>query len=344
MATRKKRNPGKRRSPKAPLILLALGCALLCLVLTGAILSSRRSGKNDAESRTETEERSGGTSDASGEPESDPASDSQPEVSVPEALPLAGKRILLDPGHGFGDVGCAFPFQPGLWEKDVTPVLVKKLRAELESRGAEVLLTHDGEKFPSFAELSARNGRLGYDLDGFLTGLASEYSGRDADGVREIVAAFRAGLADNDLFSPYERCWYANLLSLEKRIDLYLSVHVNASETSAGLNGFELYFCPDTPFADPSGKAADAIGKSLAAGFPGRRLVSRAYGWEDAFVVNKYVSMPSLLLETGYATNPADASDLLREEWQDALARSVADGIEAAFSPGLRPETKNPGA
>ena len=49
---------------------------------------------------------------------------------------------------------------------------------------------------------------------------------------------------------------------------------------------------------------------------------------EVAVEVNKYPDMPSVLIESGYATNPTDAQNLQNEAWQNAFARAVADGIE----------------
>lgn len=52
-------------------------------------------------------------------------------------------RVLLDAGHGFGDVGCQSPY--GFDEKDLTIIFARLLADELKERGAEVYLTHDGE-------------------------------------------------------------------------------------------------------------------------------------------------------------------------------------------------------
>lgn len=48
---------------------------------------------------------------------------------------------------------------------------------------------------------------------------------------------------------------------------------------------------------------------------------------EDAYVVTKYSTAPSVLIEAGYATSPEDAKNMTSEKWQkefaDALCRSV---------------------
>ena len=258
----------------------------------------------------------------------DETSFTEPEVSsLQEAF--RGKIVVLDPGHGFGDTGCPFPGS-SLLEKDITPILVAKIREALEADGVTVLQTHDGQRFPSGSEMQALAFSLSYDTDAYLHRLVGQYSGADPARQEEIVASFQSGINDDDLFSIYERSHYANLLSAGAKApaDLFVSIHVNANESSTALSGFELYSCTDTPYARRSGLLMDALEQGLQQAFP--QTVSRkiAWDWSEAFVVNKYPDMPSVLIESGYATNPIDRANLQNEAWQNAFARAVANGIE----------------
>lgn len=258
----------------------------------------------------------------------DETSFTEPEVSTMRET-LCGKTVVLDPGHGFGDTGCPFPHGT-LLEKDLTPVLVAKIRAVLEADGVTVLQTHDGQRFPSGSELNALAASLSYDLNGYLTRLVKRYSGRDSVRQAETVSTFKNGINDDDLFNIYERCYYANLLSAGAEIPaaLFVSVHVNANENSSALCGFELYSCTDTPYAAQSLELMGALERGLQETFPHTALRKIPWDWEEAFAVNKYADMPSVLIESGYATNPTDEANLQNEAWQNAFARSVADGIE----------------
>lgn len=242
---------------------------------------------------------------------------------------LRGKLVILDPGHGFGDTGCPFPGSD-LCEKQVTPVLVKKIRAALEADGITVLQTHDGQSFPTTEELQTLADSLSYDLDGYLSHLVGRYSGRTGAQQSETIATFKGGMISDDLFNIYERSYYANLLAAGqgKSADLFVSVHVNANENSSALSGFELYSCTDTPHAERSRMLMQALERGLRNAFPRTSLRKTAWDWEEAFAVNKYPDMPSVLIESGYATNAADAANLQDEAWQNAFARAVADGIE----------------
>lgn len=258
----------------------------------------------------------------------DETSFTEPEVSSMQES-LRGKTVVLDPGHGFGDTGCPFP-DSSLLEKDLTPVLVNKVREALEADGVTVLLTHDGQRFPTGSELNVQAASLSYDLDAYLSHLIGRYSGRDSARQAETAAAFKNGINDDDLFSIYERSYCANLLSAgaETPAALFVSIHVNANAGSSALSGFELYSCTDTPYAERSRELMDALERGLQEAFPQTALRKVAWNWEEAFAVNKYPDMPSVLIESGYATNPTDGANLQNEAWQNAFARTVADGIE----------------
>ena len=65
-----------------------------------------------------------------------------PGAERPLPLPLAGRRIVLDPGHGGIDPGC---HRDGILEKDLTLRVALLLAARLTERGAEVTLTRESD-------------------------------------------------------------------------------------------------------------------------------------------------------------------------------------------------------
>lgn len=301
-------------------VLLAVLCLVTALPVGGCFLP-------------ETDPAASGSPAASRQPIVDnplidDASFTAPEISAMQEK-LRGKVVVLDPGHGFGDTGCPFP-DSTLLEKDLTPVLVGKVREALEADGVAVLLTHDGQQFPGASEMNTLAASLSYDLDAYLTRLIKRYSGRDSVRQAETVSTFKNGINDDDLFSIYERSYYANLLSAgaETPAALFVSIHVNANANSSALNGFELYCCTETPYAAPSRELMNALERGLQESFPRTTLRKTAWNWEEAFAVNKYPDMPSVLIESGYATNPTDAANLQNREWQNAFARAIANGIE----------------
>lgn len=248
----------------------------------------------------------------------------QSESRTPEELAILGeKTVILDPGHGFEDPGCEYP-NNGIIERELTLVLAEKIAAVLEGHGVSVIFTHMGEGFPGREALDALAKEKGYDLDAYLTHLITAFSGRDGAAVEETVIAFGTGVNGDGVFDTFERAYYANL----QGGDLFLSVHINASGTNAYAAGSDLFICSDTPHEASSAELMEAMEASLLHAFPARRVGTRAYPWDGAFVVTKYADMPSLLLEAGFASNSGDAAELTDPAWQDAFAVAVAEGIE----------------
>ena len=49
----------------------------------------------------------------------------------------------------------------------------------------------------------------------------------------------------------------------------------------------------------------------------------------EAYAVTRGVTVPSILIETGFVTNPEDAAAMLSDEWRDNMAAGIADGVIA---------------
>lgn len=240
--------------------------------------------------------------------------DTDSDMTVGEINPDYGKvcaadrddgvlRVLIDPGHGFGDVGCQSPY--GFDEKDLTIVYANILREKLEDAGAEVYMTHDGESFPKAAEIARRADSLGIVYD-------SEK------------------LVDNNVFSAYERSVWENVTDAEKHIDLFISLHINSIENAPECSGFSIDWYEANPQAASLEKFAADLGKRLEDGYSKEvRLFSDSL--EDAYIVNKYTNTPSVLVELGYATNSEDAADMQNPAWQKNVCGTIADAIADCF-------------
>ncbi len=102
---------------------------------------------------------------------------------------------------------------------------------------------------------------------------------------------------------------------------IMVSIHTNAFDRS-GINGIETYYLrPD------SARLATTMHRFIVGGTGAfDRGVRRA----NFFMVRETpTTMPSVLLELGYLSNPAEASKLATDEYQTQVARAVANGIKA---------------
>lgn len=68
-------------------------------------------------------------------------------------FPLAGKIIIIDPGHGGKDPGTLYK---DIYEKDINLKIAKKLEQTLSLEGATVILTRDGDYDLSKPNATAR--------------------------------------------------------------------------------------------------------------------------------------------------------------------------------------------
>ncbi len=115
-------------------------------------------------------------------------------------------------------------------------------------------------------------------------------------------------------------------ISLEERVnitrknkpDLFVSVHCNALQSSSAIKGIETYY-----FTPQSRPLASKLHKNLTA-----KTKSPNRGVRKArFVVIRETAIPSVLVETGYLSNPTERKNLTSKDYQRTIARSLAEGI-----------------
>ena len=103
---------------------------------------------------------------------------------------------------------------------------------------------------------------------------------------------------------------------------LFVSIHQNSS-TSPNAYGTEAWY-----FNPYSEIYADKISASLASAL-GTRDRGEKYGW---YKVTTHMEFPAILLECGFLSNVDEYDKLKNEDYQNAMAKAIADGIAAAFN------------
>jgi N-acetylmuramoyl-L-alanine amidase len=119
-------------------------------------------------------------------------------------------------------------------------------------------------------------------------------------------------------------------LDLEPRVQIaesarasaFVSVHVNSLDANASqVNGVETYHAPSA-----------SLGKNLAELVHQQIIASTGAndrGVRSArFHVIIKTSMPAILVETGFITNPAEASRLVDSAYQERMAEAIARGVD----------------
>ena len=119
-------------------------------------------------------------------------------------------------------------------------------------------------------------------------------------------------------------------LDLEPRVQMaenarasaFVSVHVNSLDASASqVNGVETYHAPGA-----------SLGKSLAE-FVHEQIIASTGATDRGvrsarFHVIVKTSMPAILVETGFITNPSEAARLVNSAYQERMADAIAKGVD----------------
>ncbi len=111
--------------------------------------------------------------------------------------------------------------------------------------------------------------------------------------------------------------------------DIYISIHQNATEEGAGVNGMEVWYTEDSDRSD-SKRLAQLIRQQTlrSTGAKERELRSDA-----DFYVTGNTSMPACLIETGFLSNAAEREKLGLAEYQQQIADGIAQGVSYYFHP-----------
>jgi N-acetylmuramoyl-L-alanine amidase len=245
----------------------------------------------------------------------------------PSPNPITGLRlphtIVVDPGHGGvdpGNPGLALP--RGTSEKDITLGIGKLLGAELVRRGLNVVLTRSSD---TLIDLATRPLFCRADCDLFVSVHVNAMpAGRRQTKVNGVETYFVSDAKTED----------------QKRVAQMENDALRFETTTGGSGGplgFILNDLQLNEYLRESARLAELVQGRVASVHPGEdRGVQQA-----PFLVLAAARRPSILVETGFATNHADGAFLASMQGQRKIALAIADGIVAYL---LEFERKSAGA
>ncbi len=210
------------------------------------------------------------------------------------------KIVVIDPGHGGKDPGA---ISGKLYEKDVVFRLAKKIeKLSKNYDGIEVKLTRSKDIFLPLEERAAIANAMNGDL--FISLHANAFKDRNVGGM-EIYHL------DNT------RDDYASKLA---RVENKISENVTLLDTIL-VDMTMSYYVGD------SLEYAAGIGKGLKKDLKKYNSKIRGYNKGALFYVLVGARMPSLLFEIGYITNKSERELLQKDEYLEAIAKSLLDAI-----------------
>lgn len=191
-------------------------------------------------------------------------------IEVFNSMPktLTGTVVMIDAGHGGKDPG-ALSGNGNAYESDINLSIAYCLKAQLEQRGASVIMTRSADDYVSLEQ--------------------------------------RRALAE--LLKP----------------DIFVSIHCNASNTSANHGTSVFYYTPwSQPLASSVFNKLDLLfDNKLYNGVQTSNLSQYFY----PFYICRTSVCPSILIETAYITNAVDCPILKDGINQQQIAAAIAEGI-----------------
>lgn len=241
----------------------------------------------------------------------------------PEPLPRrSGKwRILVDPGHGGNDPGAS---RKELREKDIVLDVARRVTRMLNETDAfEARLSRDSDRLVPLRQRFAAAEK--FNADAFVSIHVNASRTRTAYGV-EVFFLSMGGASDEAS---------KELAKLENEADPDYVV-----EEDSLLQGIPFSF--DLRQSDTILRSSRLAESVLDAFERGDLAASRGVK-QAGFAVLKSFQVPSILVETGFISNPNEASRLKDPAHRERLAACIVQGTTAYFEKYARARTEGDG-
>ncbi len=231
--------------------------------------------------------------------------------SKPAAKKKTRRIVVLDPGHGGIDSGAIGP--NGSKEKHVVLAIAKNVRNILRSKGIDTRLTRSSDQFIPLderIEIAHKN-----DASLFMSIHADGFTNPSASGASVFALSNRGA---------------------SSAMAKYISERENAADDVAGKKAKNkdqylqqvLFDLVQTDTIKNSLTLGSHILKNIK---PVHKLHSK-HTEQAAFVVLKSPSIPSVLVETAFITNPGEEKLLGTTAFRQKIANAIAAGVISYFN------------
>jgi N-acetylmuramoyl-L-alanine amidase len=241
------------------------------------------------------------------------------EVEKPSFVPKPeGKRdviVAVDAGHGGDDPGAIGP--GGVREKDVVMSMAKRLARKLDAtEGYRAVMIRTGDYYLAHRKRTALAREAGAHL----------FVSLHADAFKQpsVYGASVYTLSDRGASSETAR---------------WLAESENSSDLIGGVE--EVVSGPEEDYLlktildvsmDANREHSIEVGAHVLARLEGITRLHKKRVEQAGFLVLKSPDVPSILIETGFISNPQEASRLKSAAFQDKVAEAVAGGIRTYMS------------
>lgn len=221
--------------------------------------------------------------------------------------------VVIDPGHGGKDPGAKGPRRN--WEKNVTLAIAMKLKQIVDAQpGMRAVLTRSGDYYVGLRERLdfARK----YNADVFVSIHADAFIHQESNGASVFALSQRGATSEAARWlaekENYSELGGVNLADLDDQSGLVRTVLIDLSQTAT--IGASLH-----------------MGESILRNLDNITRLHNNKVEQARFMVLKSPDIPSVLVETGFISNPREESNLTNPAYQKQLTQAVFQGIKRYF-------------
>jgi len=221
------------------------------------------------------------------------------------------RTVVIDPGHGGYDPGALGP--GGVMEKNITLSIALLLRDLLEKKGdLTVYLTRQTDKFVDLAERTTMANRWKADL--FISIHANSMPGSQKN--REMAKGYKV------YFLSEAKNEADKLVAMRENAVVELETSRNSNELKNVLSDLA-----GNEYLRESQEFSILLDRQFGARF-GRKIcrLQEGIGQANFWVLNG-AYMPSVLIETGFVSNPSDEKFLTDRSFQRTMAEAICNAI-----------------
>lgn len=223
--------------------------------------------------------------------------------------------IVVDAGHGGEDPGAIGPKR--IYEKNVVLDISKRLAKQLNNtRGYKAILTRTGDYFIPLKKRRDRARKERADL--FVSVHADAFKNPQANGASVFALSQRGATSETARF----------LAQQENEADLIGGVgDVSLDDKDEVLRGVLV----DLSMTATVDSSLD-VGRSVLRDMSGIARLHKKHVEQAGFLVLKSPDVPSILVETGFISNPGEAKKLSTPTYREKMATSIYTGIKRYFT------------
>lgn len=220
--------------------------------------------------------------------------------------------VVLDAGHGGKDKGK--PHKKGFHEKDIALSIVLKVGKLLESqKDIKVIYTRKTDKFIDLFVRGKIANKANADL--FVSVHCNAAASKQAHGSETYVLGVHRNQTNLNVAKAENSVIYLE----DDHEEVYKGYDPNKPGSLIGLT------LAQEEYLDQSILLASMVEKQFK-----NKLKRKSRGVKQAgFIVLHQTVMPSILVETGFVTNPTEAKYLSSTTGQNKLAKSITDAIKS---------------